>query len=113
MIGMMDKGSGTSQVPGQQSQIPGQQVPGMGQGLGAGLAQLFANNQPAVAQGAQTQLPQIAAPQYPGTLMPSPDQAAAATRARMLARNPLPVARPAAAPKRLTNAERYGGGGNR
>lgn len=105
MIGMMDKGAGTTQVPGQQGNPM--------QGLGSGLAQLFANNQPAVTQGAQIQLPQIAAPQYPGTLMPSPDQAAAATRARMLARNPLPAARPGAAPKRMTNAERFGGGSSR
>lgn len=57
-------------------------------GQGGGLSQLFANNQPAVTQGAPMQIPQIAAPQYGPSLMPSPEQSAAATRARMLARTP-------------------------
>ena len=107
MIGMMDKGSGTSQMPGQQ--MPGQQMPPMGAHGNGGLSALFQN----LPQVPQTQVPTIAAPQAPGTLMPSPEQAAAATRARMLARNPVVAAAPAAAPKRMTNTDRYGGGHSR
>lgn len=96
--GPMDKGTGTTQIPGQQ------------QGnLGSMLSQLFASNQPAVAPGAPTQVPQIAAPQYGPSLMPSPEQAMAATRARMLARTPA-VAAPAATPKR-TPLGGFGGNG--
>jgi hypothetical protein len=102
MIGMMDKGGqGTTQVPGQQPM----------QGLGTGLAQLFANNQPAVAPTSPAQIPQIAAPQYGPSLMPSPEQAMAATRARMLARTPAqPLAQPTTA---RPPAFVHGGGSNR
>lgn len=112
MIGLMDKGG----QGGQQSPVtPGQQMPSQQQGmplqgLGAGLAQLFANSQPAVAQSAQTQIPQITAPQYGPSLMPSPEQAAAETRARMLARTPIAAA-PVAQPKRQTFSSRGGEGG--
>lgn len=100
MIGLMDKGTGTTQVPGQQPQ-------GM-QGLASGLSQLFANNQPAVAPSAPMQVPQIAAPQYGPSLMPSPEEAMAATRARMLARTPVTAA--PATPKRGYWGGGYGGG---
>lgn len=55
------------------------------------------------------QVAPIAAPQYPAALSPSLDQAAAATRARMLARTPIV----AAAPKQrapLSMADRGGNG---
>lgn len=63
------------------------------------LAQLFQN---LGYQGGYSQTPiaPISAPSAPGQLMPTPEQAAAATRARMLARTP--VAAPVAAPKRPT-----------
>jgi hypothetical protein len=48
------------------------------------------------------QVAPIAAPQYPAALSPSLDQAAAATRARMLARTPVvPVAPPKRQPVQM------------
>lgn len=46
----------------------------------------------------QTPVPPIAAPQYGGPILPTPEQAAAATVARMQARTPM--AAPAGAPMR-------------
>lgn len=95
MVGMMDKGTGTTQMQ------PG------------GLAQLFAGNQPAVGGTPPAQIPQIAAPQYGGALTPSIEDAMAATRARMLARTP--VVAPVAAPQRQQQlyVDRGNGGGAR
>lgn len=94
MIGLMDKGGqGTAQVPGQQNSP-------------MNLSALFQGLQ----QPAQTQVPQIGAPQYGGSLMPSPEQAAAATRARMLARNPIMA--PAAQPQRPAFDPMRGGNGD-
>lgn len=94
MIGLMDKmGNGM----GNSAQMPG----------GSQLSALFQN----LPQVPQTQVPQIAGPQYGPSLMPSPEQAAAATRARMLARTPMAAA-PAAAPrvpKQLTGPGGEGG----
>ena len=57
------------------------------------LASLFGNHM----GYQQNQLPQIMAPQYPAALTPTPDQAAAATVARMKAIMPyVPPAAPAA-----------------
>jgi hypothetical protein len=52
------------------------------------LQQLFAGSQ-GYQPYHQTAIPQVSAPQYPGALTPSPDQAAQATAARMLARTPV------------------------
>lgn len=90
MIGLMDKGG-----MGNAAQTPGSQ-----------LASLFQN----LPQVPQTQVPQIGAPQYGNALMPSPEQAAAQTRARMLARAPATAA--PAAPAKKPRIE-YGGGDNR
>lgn len=105
MLGPMDKGGGTPQVQPQMQPTQAGAAP-MGKGgattqqmpPGGGLAALFANNQPAVQtpvpqiSAPSQQVPQITAPQYGPPLAPSPDQAMAATRARMLARTPPPPA---------------------
>lgn len=58
------------------------------------LGQLFGGN---TGYQQPNQVAPIAQPQMQTPIMPTPDQAAAATRARMLARNPM--AAPAAAPR--------------
>lgn len=77
--------------------------PSTPQGAGSQLQQLFMQNQtPGQNPGGYQQQPiaPIAAPQYGGPIQPTPEQAAAATQARMLARMPPVMAAPAAAPKR-------------
>lgn len=77
MIGLADKGGA-----GGVQQTPGSQISALF-GVNPGYQQTPLN-------------PAIAAPQYnAGGMMPTPDQAAAATRARIMARNPV-VAAPAA-----------------
>lgn len=78
------------------------------QNVGSPLSSLFMNNtgyQP-VQSG---QLPTIQAPQYGQALTPSPEQAAAATRARMQARTPM--AAPVSAPVVQKQDVRRGGEG--
>lgn len=137
----MDKGGGASpQVqPMQTGSMPSgkggstpMQTPPMQPPGGGGLAALFANNQPAVQPGSGMQMPggqmpppsmgkgagspQIMAPQYGPPLMPSPQQAMEATRARMLARTPPPPAVATAAAPVKTDPNvftRNNNGGNR
>lgn len=61
------------------------------QNAGSQLQQLFMQGMQAPGGGYQqpNQVAPIAAPQYGGALTPSPEQAAAATRARILARTPM------------------------
>lgn len=84
------------------------------QNAGSQLQQLFMQGMQSPGGGYQqpNQVAPIAAPQYGGALTPSPEQAAAATRARILARTPMaaPVAAPRA-PKQITG--RGGEGGQR
>lgn len=74
------------------------------------MASLFAGN-----QGYQqpNQVAPIAQPQMQTPILPTPEQAAAATRARMLARTPM--AAPVAAPQQRQQAyvDRGNGGGPR
>lgn len=73
------------------------------------LQQLFMQSQPGSVGGYQqpNQIAPISAPQYPAPLTPTPEQAAAATQARMQARTPM--AAPSGAPK--TPKERISRGG--
>ena len=60
------------------------------QNAGSQLQQLFMQGMQTPGGGYQQQpIAPIAAPQYGGALEPSPEQAAAATRARILARTPM------------------------
>lgn len=76
--------------------------PSTPQDAGSQLQQLFMQQQgqsPGNPGGYQQQpIAPIAAPQYGGPIQPTPEQAAAATMARMQARTPM--AAPAGAPKR-------------
>src|SRR6185312_1764386 len=65
-------------------------------GNGSQLSQLFGRNTGYQPMQGQAQLPAITAPQYGPALNPSPEQAAAATMARMQARTPM--AAPVSAP---------------
>lgn len=81
------------------------------EGNGSQLAQLFGQS---TGYQQPNQVAPIAQPTLQTPILPTPEQAAQATQARMLARNPAPpMAAPKSAPRRMTNAERYGGGGNR
>lgn len=77
------------------------------QGNNSQLSQLFAQN-----QGYQqpNQVAPIAAPLAQTPILPTPEQAAAATRARMLARSPM--AAPVAAPKQQSAGIQRGGNGD-
>lgn len=66
------------------------------QNIGSQLSSLFMNNTGYQPMQGQAQLPTITAPQYGPALNPSPEQAAAATMARMQARTPM--AAPVGAP---------------
>lgn len=66
------------------------------QNVGSQLSGLFMNNTGYQPMQDQAQLPPITAPQYGLALNPSPEQAAAATMARMQARTPM--AAPVSAP---------------
>lgn len=80
--------------------------------MGSQLSSLFMGNTGYQPMQGQAQLPAIQAPQYGPALNPSPEQAAAATRARMLARTPAPMAAPAAAPKKAEVWRGNGGPGS-
>ncbi len=56
------------------------------QGNGSQLSQLFSQN---TGYQQPNQVAPIAQPQYPAALTPSPEQAAAATQARLTARTPM------------------------
>lgn len=80
------------------------------QDMGSQLSSLFMNNGGYQGGQGQTQLPTIQAPQYGPMLNPSPQQAAAATMARMRARTPM--AAPVAAPTMAKPQERFHGEGS-
>lgn len=77
------------------------------QGNNSQLSQLFGNGYQQTNQVAP-----ITQPQAQTQLLPTPEQAAAATQARMLARTPT-MAAPSGAPKRAGDSYIRGGGANR
>lgn len=72
-----------------------------------GLGQLYAGS-PGYQQ--PNQVAPIGQPQLQTPILPTPEQAAAATRARMAARTPMSA--PAAAPKRVASNPNLGGNGD-
>lgn len=74
-----------------------------------GLGQLFAQN---TGYQQPNQVAPIAQPSLQTPILPTPEQAAAATQARMQARTP-PMAAPVTAPKKQAPPIVRGGGSNR
>lgn len=78
---------------------------------GSGLPNMFGQN---TGYQQPNQVAPIAQPTLQTPILPTPEQAAQATQARMAARNP-PMAAPAAAPRKQarTMTDNYGGGHGR
>ena len=73
-------------------------------GTTQGMGQLFGQN-PGYQQ--PNQVAPIAAPVAPTNILPTPEQAAAATQARMQARTPSPMAAPVTAPRQQQQQALY------